>query len=510
MRKYTPFALAALVLIFVCTIAGFSGVVLHRSVKIGMDDSVGLTIDDAGAVDTDGAILSASTVTGTRLISTIATGTAPLTVASTTEVANLRAAKATALNTPRAINGVNFDGTAPITVPVNNTNDTATNASVFPVWVKTAAGNYSAYVTTDDLYFNPFTGMLTAAGLTASDGTNGTVYLKRVSNASPNVAQTVFATRVGINEVIHWLVGLRGDLAPGTEDFGFYNSAMSWVPTLLLQHATGNVGIGTTVFDYVAFPWTTAIHCSTVIKGKTSGISGDSPLALIDSNSQVSAIFANSGRLDLINYGGFGGTMVLQNQTSPAVNDEQTGHYAFSGRNSAGNMNTTGTIFNFIRDVTETSMNSEFHFGFMDHQDASGSDYKQPNRYIVLGYQGLNLIDYPLNTTGVITSGGIISTGPISSSTVTTFTGNDTTPSVASGNLFIVPGTWTTGNNVVDFDSGSIGQTLHIRGGDSDCVVVDGGELALTGNWIAATNATLVLTMYTLGNWTEESRSANG
>lgn len=324
--------------------------------------STGATITAGGAISTNGAVASDSTVTGSQLVSTVTTGTAPLTVASTTAVTNLRAATASnayqLLGQTWAIPGTIGSGTP-----------------------NTIAG------TTGTFY----------------DGTNGTVYYKRISYASPNVAQAVYVTD-GVNK---WLVGLRGDLAPGTDDLGFYNSAMSWVPTLLLQHATGNVGIGTTVFDYVAFPWTTAIHCSTVIKGKTSGISDDSPLTLIDSNSQVSAIFANSGRLDLINYGGFGGTMVLQNQTDPAVNGEQTGHYAFSGRNSAGNMNTTGRIFNFISNVTETSMNSEFHFDFMDHQDASGSDYKQPNSGVVLGWQGFDLSDYPITSGGIVCAGGL-------------------------------------------------------------------------------------------------------
>lgn len=41
------------------------------------------------------------------------------------------ASTATALATARAINGTNFDGTAAITVPVNNTDDTTTNAKMY-------------------------------------------------------------------------------------------------------------------------------------------------------------------------------------------------------------------------------------------------------------------------------------------------------------------------------------------------------------------------------------------
>jgi hypothetical protein len=74
------------------------------------------------------------------------------------------AATATALATPRAINGQAFDGTAAITVPVNNTDDVATNATVYPLWTATAGGNYAAKVSTTKLSFNPSTGVVTATG----------------------------------------------------------------------------------------------------------------------------------------------------------------------------------------------------------------------------------------------------------------------------------------------------------------------------------------------------------
>lgn len=54
--------------------------------------------------------------------STVTTGTAPLVVASTTEVANLRSATSTKLHTARDINGVSFDGTGNITITATATN----------------------------------------------------------------------------------------------------------------------------------------------------------------------------------------------------------------------------------------------------------------------------------------------------------------------------------------------------------------------------------------------------
>jgi len=104
-------------------------------------------------------------------------------------------------------------------------------------------------------------------------------------------------------------------------------------------------------------------------------------------------------------------------------------------------------------------------------------------------------------------TGAVTLFGPLTNAVVT-FTANDTTPSVAGGNTFIVPGTWTAGNNITMFDDGQTGQTIRILGGDSDCVVVDGGNLKLAGNWTAAAGATLTLTMFTSGVWYEVGRTA--
>ena len=76
-------------------------------------------------VNTSGAITSALGVTGTRLTSTVATGTAPLVVTSTTPVDNLNitgnAGTATKLAATKTINGVAFDGSANITVAADAT-----------------------------------------------------------------------------------------------------------------------------------------------------------------------------------------------------------------------------------------------------------------------------------------------------------------------------------------------------------------------------------------------------
>jgi hypothetical protein len=75
------------------------------------------TMDNMTIGGTTRAASSFTTVSANgQITSTVATGTAPLVVASTTEVANFRAAKATTLANARQIGGESFDGSADITV----------------------------------------------------------------------------------------------------------------------------------------------------------------------------------------------------------------------------------------------------------------------------------------------------------------------------------------------------------------------------------------------------------
>lgn len=119
---------------------------------------IGLQVNgsDRFYVDASGNSVSAGTSTATQLTSTVATGTAPFVVASTTQVANLNAATAgSATNT--AI-----------------TDDTTTNATVYPTWVTATTGNLPQKVSSTKLTFNPSTGALIAAGPITGSNLSGT------------------------------------------------------------------------------------------------------------------------------------------------------------------------------------------------------------------------------------------------------------------------------------------------------------------------------------------------
>jgi hypothetical protein len=132
-------------------------------------------------------------ITAPQLVSNIGIGTAPFVVTSTTQVANLNAATATALATTRAINGTNFDGSAPITVPVNNAND-ASNADYFSLFTSTQGGNYAG-LTSTGLKYHPSTGILTATGFSGPLTGNVT------GNASGTAATVTGAAQTNITSV---------------------------------------------------------------------------------------------------------------------------------------------------------------------------------------------------------------------------------------------------------------------------------------------------------------------
>ena len=113
------------------------------------------------------------------------------------------AGTATALATPRAINGQNFNGTAPITTPVNNAND-ATNADYFPLFTATQGGNYAAK-TLSTFTFHPSTGVLTAAGFSGP----------LTGNITGNASGTA-ATITGALALANTPLTARGDLLVAT------------------------------------------------------------------------------------------------------------------------------------------------------------------------------------------------------------------------------------------------------------------------------------------------------
>jgi len=147
-----------------------------------------------------------------------------------------------------------------------------------------------------------------------------------------------------------------------------------------------------------------------------------------------------------------------------------------------------------------TDAGGTFKFGAVTGERASVDT--EGTVKIWAGTNGEDLVatfDSALKTT---LAGDLTLPGVLSMSTITTFTADDTTPSVSAGNTFVIPGTWTAGHNITMFDNGVAGQVINVIGGDADCTVVNGGNLILQGDWVGAAGYTLPL-VFSGTNWYE-------
>jgi hypothetical protein len=170
-----------------------------------------------GSANVTGALSSVTTLSMTgQLTNTIATGTAPLAITSTTRVANLNVATAgtaDTLTTARTIGGVSFNGSANINLPGVNTGGnqntsgtaavstaatitTSATASAFKVpFANTTAsttGNYGLLQDSEATFtYNPSTNTLTV----------GTVAAALTGNASTATSAATLTTARTINTV---------------------------------------------------------------------------------------------------------------------------------------------------------------------------------------------------------------------------------------------------------------------------------------------------------------------
>ena len=170
---------------------------------------------------------SAQDFTARQFISTIVTGTPPLVVASTTEVANLRSATTTILATPRIISGTSFNGAADITLPG------------IPVYDASTGQTVNTLITTDpntiiqagvyNLYNSP--SLNTPAGF----GTFGFLTVTR--------HYATGAVSVYVNQSLTEMFGTKTYTRSGTPGGSYTNTV--WTPWVYsLQSPSPSAGIG--------------------------------------------------------------------------------------------------------------------------------------------------------------------------------------------------------------------------------------------------------------------------
>lgn len=197
-----------------------------------------------------GQVTSSSTVQGTQLKSTIATGTAPLTVTSTTVVTNLNADKLDGQDGSWYLDGANFTGTI--------------NSAVL--------GNSTVYIGSTAVALNRATGNLALTGITSIDGNAATATKTAATAAADSVADLVTGT-MGANDFFRIRVGGASDAGwteLATADNGNepiyvrqYSDAFTTIArTLTLLDNSGNTSV----------PGTLTVSGNLVVNGTTQTV----------------------------------------------------------------------------------------------------------------------------------------------------------------------------------------------------------------------------------------------
>lgn len=170
-------------------------------------------------------------VTGNTLVSTVATGTAPLVVSSTTQVANLNAATA---------------GSASQVAVVD---DAVTNANMFITFVSATGGNESLTTSSTKLFFNPSTGAAgitastAATGLTIAGVTSGIAFSANTVTSGTALQATNVSTGTGVN-LTGITTGVGINATATTTGKGFtYNTTAATATTSGAINITGSAAM---------------------------------------------------------------------------------------------------------------------------------------------------------------------------------------------------------------------------------------------------------------------------
>lgn len=367
-----------------------------------------------------------------QLRSLVATGTAPLTVNSTTLVANLHAAVADSATTATtATNATN----------VGITNDTTTNATMFPLWATANTGNLPAKVTSTKLTFNPSTGILASTGFTGT--LNGNTFTAGTYTLTGTAAKTLNFTNsltlTGTDGTTMTFPTTSATLAR-TDAANTFTGTQT-IGALVATTVNGNtITTGSSTFTGTAgqtytFPTTTATIARTDAANTFTGVQTMTSPSITTSLVTASTTFA------------------LLNATATTVNAFGAATTLNIGASATCILNfgggTTASEFRFL----EPSGSGTNYTAFKAQAQSANITYTLP---ATVGGAGTVLTDAAGNGTLSWTAAGagtvtVVSTGSLTSTALVTGGGTTTlqTPSAtatmdSSGNIS-TPGSITTG-----------------------------------------------------------------
>lgn len=173
----------------------------------------------------------------------------------------------------------------------------------------------------------------------------------------------------------------------------------------------------------------------------------------------------------------------------------------FAGRNDAGNIQNFGSMNCIVKDPADDGEKGSIIFTVADGDGAPGQALAVRGGTALAAFNNVQVKNGPL-IYAIDAGTGIIPA----------FTADDTTPSVAGGNLFNTVAN-STGTAITALDNGLVGQMVVIRCGHltNAVTIPDSGNFIIAGAWEPnGVGETITLVKFAAGNsWTEISRSDN-
>jgi hypothetical protein len=385
---------------------------------------------DAGKfMRTDGNTSTSGTLTGTRLISTVATGTAPLTVTSTTKVTNLNADLLDGYDASHFLNYANLTGVPAATPSFNG--GTITSALTInydnPTIIFKDTDNNSAFLHCNSSTLYVLRGQTNAGGWTQVNGQNPWEFNLTNNDSkcggSLNVIGSVTAARV--------------------IPYSTMNNANYWAAAIEVRelNQSGLQGGAWSVAPRIGFHWGGVIASQILVE--TSG-----RIAIVNNPGTAYEAFAcgkalTTGRVDIHQSGGVGGgqnrftgiedttyrsQLVLSSAYSDLViassqgNDNHGSTLTFASYNP----NDANDYRKFV--INQGNWGARMHF--LDFGYANAGARANP-------HQNINATDTVLTLNGINKRVGIRNTSPVVELDVNGSIHVNPSPSGASSRLFI-------------------------------------------------------------------------
>ena len=432
------------------------------------------------------ASYSAAPVVAETFESTVATGTAPFTVSSTTEVANLRANKASQLATARTISlggdisgSVSFDGSTNVTL-------TATVQPNSVALGTDTTGNYMADLaegTGITIVHTPgegSTATITNAGVTSINGSTGEITGVVKTSDTGTVTSTMIADGTIVNADI--------------------NSSAAIAHTKLANITAGSVLMG----NASAAPTATAISGDITLS--SSGVVGISSGVIINSD-----INANAGiSISKLATASAPGRVIVSNASGVATYTEITGEVTIDGTGVAtvGNA-TTATSLETARTIS-LSGDVSGSVSFDGSADATITATIQPNS-VALGTDttGNYMTDVTAGTgisishtagegsTATITNAGVTSlngsTGAITGVVKTSDTGTVTSTMIADGTIVNGDINASAAIALSKLASGTAGQIIVANASGVPTYVSESGDITIDQDGVTAISSGVIV-----------------